>query len=301
MKRRYLTILIIPHDSSGIRQLKIPARLIRFFTAFLVVFILGISFIVYDYGNMRLQVTTLNDLKKENTAQKIELQNFSAKIKDLESQVARLKLFDKKLRIIANLEKPGQSDDVLGMGGASLDEVDPLSLDSKREQLVHKMRLNLEQLKTEVEEQEKSFAELHGYLLKQSSLLASTPSIWPTRGWVTSRYGKRISPFTGLPQMHRGIDIANRVGTPIIAPGDGVVIKVSRDRYLGKMLIIDHGYGIRTTYGHLSEIFVKVGQKVKRGDKIAAMGNTGRSTGPHLHYEVAVNGVSVNPTRYILN
>ncbi|MCK4847303.1 MAG: M23 family metallopeptidase, partial [Deltaproteobacteria bacterium] len=97
------------------------------------------------------------------------------------------------------------------------------------------------------------------------------------------------------------LDIANRVGTKVIAPGDGVVIRVTRLPSLGKLVEISHGYGVKTLYGHLSKTLVKVGQKVKRGDEIAAMGNTGRSTGPHLHYEVKVNGVHVNPGRYILN
>jgi murein DD-endopeptidase MepM/ murein hydrolase activator NlpD len=131
--------------------------------------------------------------------------------------------------------------------------------------------------------------------------LANTPSIWPARGWFTSGFGYRISPFTGLRQMHEGIDISNRIGSPAYAPGDGLVTNIGREWGFGKILVISHGFGITTRYGHLSKINVKIGQKVKRGQKIAEIGSTGRSTGPHLHYEVKVNGVPVNPLKYILN
>ncbi|MEK7828495.1 MAG: M23 family metallopeptidase, partial [Deltaproteobacteria bacterium] len=114
-------------------------------------------------------------------------------------------------------------------------------------------------------------------------------------------FGYRISPFTGLRQMHEGLDIANAVGTPVFAPADGIVSKVDRENGLGKTISINHGYGIVTRYGHFSDIYVHVGKRVKRGEKVAAVGNTGRSTGPHLHYEVLVNGINVNPEKYILN
>ena len=122
-----------------------------------------------------------------------------------------------------------------------------------------------------------------------------------TRGWVSSGFGKRVSPFTGLSERHAGIDIANRLGTAVLASADGIVVYSSRNGSLGKTVKIKHGYGLKTSYGHLSKILVKKGEKVKRGQKIAEMGSTGRSTGPHLHYDVTHNGVHVNPFNYILN
>jgi murein DD-endopeptidase MepM/ murein hydrolase activator NlpD len=101
--------------------------------------------------------------------------------------------------------------------------------------------------------------------------------------------------------MHEGLDIANRVGTPIIAPASGIVSDTGNDVAYGKLLVIFHGFGMTSRYGHLSKVLVKVGQRVKRGDKVAEVGMTGKTTGPHLHYEVKVNGISVNPMRYILN
>ena len=108
-------------------------------------------------------------------------------------------------------------------------------------------------------------------------------------------------PFTGYKRLHRGLDISNNTGTPIIATADGVINKTATDNGLGKFIVIDHGYGFKTRYGHLSKISVKRGQKVKRGDVIGLMGSTGYSTGPHLHYEVIRNGKFLNPRKFILS
>jgi murein DD-endopeptidase MepM/ murein hydrolase activator NlpD len=131
--------------------------------------------------------------------------------------------------------------------------------------------------------------------------LVSTPSIWPTRGWVTSRFGYRTSPFTGSRQFHAGIDVAGRAGTPVVAPADGRVVHVGQKGALGRTVILDHGYGIRTTFGHNSDVIVQRGQRVERGEKISFLGSTGRSTGPHLHYAVQVDGRRVDPMNYILD
>ena len=121
------------------------------------------------------------------------------------------------------------------------------------------------------------------------------------RGGLLLVLDRRISPFTGLSQRHQGLDIANRTGVTVMTTADGLVVKTAKDGTLGKYIIINHGYGLKTKYGHLSKIVVKRGQKVKRGEEIGAMGSTGKSTGPHLHYEVLVNNVASNPMKYILN
>ena len=302
LSKRNLTILFLPDDSTGkTRKVKLPVWVLKAARSLFVIVLLGLSFIVYDYGNMRLSSTELAGLKQENTAQKVELQTLSSKITDLESRMAKLKLFDKKLRIIANLEGPDKSKDVMGMGGAFPDEGTFPTLGARRKALISQMHSDLALLEGEAELQEQSFTELQEFLLKQSSLLASTPSILPTKGWITSTYGKRKDPFTGRRSKHKGMDISNRIGTEVFAPADGIVTRIKRMASLGKMIEISHGYGIKTRYGHLSKFNVKVGQKIKRGQKIADMGNTGRSTGPHLHYEVIVNGVHVRPSKYVLN
>ena len=148
---------------------------------------------------------------------------------------------------------------------------------------------------------EQGVLELWESLSERQNLLASTPNVKPVRGWFTSKFGYRISPFTSRPVMHAGLDIAAAPGSPIYAPADGIVSFAGYDPGYGKLVTIDHGYGVLTRFGHTSQIHVEVGQKVKRRDIIAAVGTTGRSTGPHLHYEVRVNDVPVDPSNYILD
>jgi murein DD-endopeptidase MepM/ murein hydrolase activator NlpD len=158
----------------------------------------------------------------------------------------------------------------------------------------------LTSLETEASRQEQSLRELQEYFDDQRSLLASTPSIWPTRGWVTSDFGTRVDPITAARKMHQGLDIATPHGQPIYTPSDATVVFAGTEGGYGKVLVLDHGYGVKTRYGHLAEIFVKPGDHIARGEKVGAVGNTGRSTGPHLHYEVRVNGIPENPRKFIL-
>jgi septal ring factor EnvC (AmiA/AmiB activator) len=158
----------------------------------------------------------------------------------------------------------------------------------------------LDDLGKKVKVQEQEARALKSYFEDQQALLAAAPSIWPVRGWVTSDFSVRLDPYTGERVMHEGLDIATGMGTPVRAPADGTVVFGGVEGGYGHVLVIDHGYGLKSRFGHLSRIDVKVGQKVHRGDFVAAVGNTGRSTGPHLHYEVRVNGVADNPRKFIL-
>ncbi|MBI5893325.1 MAG: M23 family metallopeptidase [Deltaproteobacteria bacterium] len=301
MKKRFFNIFIVPEDPSRVKKFKLPLLSRRALFSMLGVCFISISFLGYDYARLKFKSYELNTLRRENIEQKLQIQTFTAKMSDMELQMNKLRQFDRKLRIITNLEPTGGQGQYLGMGGPSpMDETLPTTKTAK-EGLVKQMHSDLDELKTEANKQEKSFNELHEHLLKQTSILASTPTIWPVRGWVTSGFGFRNSPFTGLKSMHEGLDISNAMGTPVIAPGDGIVLKAERDAAMGKMLLINHGYGVITRYGHLSEIFVGIGKRVKRGEKIAAVGNTGKSTGPHLHYQVEENSVPVSPYKYILD
>jgi murein DD-endopeptidase MepM/ murein hydrolase activator NlpD len=137
-------------------------------------------------------------------------------------------------------------------------------------------------------------------LLDQRDYLDSMPTLKPTNGWYSSGFGLRNSPFTDKSTMHEGMDIANHVGSTIVAPASGIVTYAGPRPGYGNLVTLDHGYGIQTQFGHISRAYVKTGEKVKRGQRIAAVGNTGRSTGPHVHYEVRVNGIPVDPYFYIL-
>jgi murein DD-endopeptidase MepM/ murein hydrolase activator NlpD len=151
------------------------------------------------------------------------------------------------------------------------------------------------------EGQSASLADLVTALEGKHEFLASSPSIWPARGWLTSRYGYRVSPFTGKPQFHAGLDIAGAAGTPVIAPARGRVVFVGKRGPLGNSIVIDHGHGVRTQYGHNDDLRVKLGQRVERGDVIATLGSSGRSTGPHLHYVVEVHGKTKDPLDFIFD
>jgi murein DD-endopeptidase MepM/ murein hydrolase activator NlpD len=164
----------------------------------------------------------------------------------------------------------------------------------------HSLSIRIDRAIRQASLREQGVLELWETLSVQQSLIRATPSLKPTRGWYTSPFGYRMSPYTGAMALHTGLDIAATPGTPIYAPADGVVSFSGYDGGYGKLLSIDHGYGVVTRYGHNSELYVTVGQKVKRGDLIAAVGNTGRSTASHLHYEVRVNGLPVDPENYIL-
>ena len=267
------------------------------------VVIFGLGYLVTDYYGVKKMVAELDRLRLEARQQQQQLVTFAKSFDDLQGEMTRLRQFDMKLRVMTDLEGVVYPEQIMGIGGENPEPFNPLEgeLSFQDPTIISSMNRSMDRFKTEVTIQERSFQELVEYLEDQKSLLKSTPSIWPVKGWLTSTFGYRSSPFTGRRELHKGLDIATRSGTPIIAPADGLVVFAGREGGFGNMIIVDHGYGITTRFGHCSSLEAKLGQKVKRGDVIARIGSTGRSTGPHVHYEVAVNGVSVNPSRYILN
>lgn len=148
---------------------------------------------------------------------------------------------------------------------------------------------------------ESNIHKLDEFLLDKESFLNSTPTILPTDGWITSYFGQRISPYLGKLKMHEGLDFGAPPGTRVIAPADGIITYSGTKAGFGKFVQVDHGYGIETLYAHNQSLHVKLGEKIKRGALLAAVGNTGYSTGPHLHYEVRVNGIAVDPLYFILD
>lgn len=148
-----------------------------------------------------------------------------------------------------------------------------------------------------VQDLEASLASLQGEL---ETLIGSIPTEWPTKGRISSGFGKRRSPWTGKTAFHDGIDMANRRGTPVIAPGAAVVEYAGKNGGYGRTIVLNHGQGIITRYAHLSKFYVKKGDRVRKNQKIANMGNTGKSTNSHLHYIVQINGIAIDPRRYLL-
>jgi septal ring factor EnvC (AmiA/AmiB activator) len=302
LDKEYFNILIFGHKTSKTRHLKIRKKTVKIAFYLMGFALLSTTFFFCDYIQVKKKAFELNRLRQETQNQRSQIQFFSARIEDLEKQLSKLKEFDKKIRIIANLEKGQETTPSMGMGGPSPSDVrDKLKKEKDDAGLVHQMKSDVERLQSEAMSREDSLSEHEKLLQVKREMLAHTPSVWPVQGWVTSGFGYRTNPFTGLTQMHEGLDISNRIGTPIVAPANGIVSDVGNDIAVGKVVVIFHGFGLTSRYGHLHKVFVKVGQRVKRGDKIAEVGMTGKTTGPHLHYEVKINGVPVNPVRYILN
>lgn len=272
-------------------KIKLPERNAKILFGVILAILVSFPFITLNYISQSLQMARL---EKETT----QIASLKSQVEEFQQQIQRLKEFDVKLRIIANLENAQETGPFLAVGGLTPSPHEPLQggvADTQR------MKAELDRLSTEAEFREKSFQELYTFLEGKKRQLSSTPSIWPVRGWLTSGFGYRIDPFTGLRQFHEGLDIANRLGTLIIAPADGIVSRCSNSFGFGLTLEINHGYGIKTIYGHLSKAYVTVGHSVRRGERIAAMGSSGRATGPHLHYQVMLNDVPMSPMTYILN
>ncbi|MBM4349596.1 MAG: peptidase M23 [Deltaproteobacteria bacterium] len=302
MDKESITILIFGHKTSKTRHLKIRKKTIKIGLYLSAFALLSVTFFFCDYIQVKKKAYEVARLREQTEAQRSEIHFFSSKIEELEKQVSRLKDFDKKIRIIANLERGQNPTPFMGMGGPSPSDLrEKLKGDKDEKGLVQQMKADVERLQSEATSRETSLSELERVLQTKREILVHTPSIWPVQGWVTSDFGFRANPFTGLTQMHEGIDISNRTGTIVVAPANGFVSDIGSDYAHGKFLIISHGFGMTTRYSHLNKTLVKAGQKVKRGDKIAEVGTTGKTTGPHLHYEVKLNSIPVNPMRYILN
>jgi murein DD-endopeptidase MepM/ murein hydrolase activator NlpD len=242
-------------------------------------------------------------LREENLTLRGQLKSVRERIEHIGSTLDRVERFDQKLRAITLLSDPQRN---LAMGptetepGATAPTTDTQFTQLTTTEAPGALMGRLDRLSAEATRQEQSLQELQAYFQDQKSLLASTPSIWPARGWVTSDFGQRLDPYTAERVMHSGLDIAAPHGKEVYAPSDGTVVFAGLEGGYGNVIVIDHGYGIKTRYGHLAKMLVKAGDKVKRGALIAAVGNTGRSTGPHLHYEVRVNGIPQNPRKFIL-
>ncbi len=284
------------------KQFKFSRSFILFAICLSVLSVTAIPYLVYDYCRIKHALPSARVLERQVTDQRAQIQVFAKEIDTLKSDMMSLQEFEKKIRVVANIGHPAGQDAVFGIGGSMPEDLDPsLPLSDKHNSLVREMHEQVQHLHEASAIQEEAFGELYEYLQGQKSLLASTPTIRPTTGWVSSGFGYRVSPFTGAREFHQGLDIATRRDTPIVAPADGTVTFAGRRGRLGKAMVIDHGNGMLTRYGHLNKCLVKRGTCVRRGEKIALVGNTGRSTAPHLHYEVYLNGLPLNPKKYILD
>lgn len=307
--RKKMKIWFHSDTTSDIKEFSIHRTIVGFLIFMVLVFTGGASFIGYDYYQLKKRSFNNKELNHtiakqshEIRTQRNQIQSFAANIEVLKKQVDSLAKFEDKVRLIADIKQTSDSSGLIGIGGIPKDELDPdIPLEQKHNNLIREMHQQVTQTNQAAKKQALDFENLIRGLEQKRNLLAATPSIKPADGWITSRFGYRESPFTGRREFHAGLDISNRSGTKVIATANGRVSFAAAKMYIGKLVVIDHGHGRVTKYGHLKKIMVKPGQQVKRGDVIALLGNTGRSTGPHVHYEVRINGTPVNPLKYILN
>lgn len=333
MEHKNYTLLIASNRHGKTFKLSVRASWIKAlgFLGFCLILLSATA--ALDYVGLLLKANENRHLRAENLSLKRQFQVAEEKLSSLESSVQRIQNFTKKLNLITNVEdeerilklalsptaRPAGAPDVSGgsvtrmpssefmIRDSQLAEkpfVDEASgelgvaRESSRDYASLSVRIDRALAASQLREQ--GVLQLWDSLAERQSLLMATPSIKPSRGWFTSRFGYRVDPFSNRPEMHAGLDMAAPSGTPVYAPADGVVSFAGYDSGYGKLVSIDHGYGVITRYGHNSRIFVEQGQKVRRWDVISAVGSTGRSTGAHLHYEVRIHGIAVDPMNYIL-
>jgi len=298
MLKKKLTLMVVP-DSSGVaRELQLPVALLYSAVIGAVVLLALCFFLASEFFGDRVTQQELTSLQVENDQLMEKYAQIREDMSQTDARYQELVQKEIKLRIMFNLPEIGEEERSLGIGGP----ISPgLASMSDAQQVAYSTEMEVNRIlrlsRFELENFEQVETELSG--LKDR--LDHTPSIWPTRGWKGRGFGLHTDPFTGYRRPHHGLDIANNVGTPVVATADGKVSSAAKVGRMGNMIVIKHGYGFMTRYGHLSKFAVKPGQKVKRGDIIGYMGNTGYSTGPHLHYETWRNGKAQNPNDFILN
>lgn len=293
MAKNHYTFLIVPRKKSPVKTLSASSDLIKCAAGALFLIFISLGYFLYDYLDTKRQDVELSYLKRLTVNQKEQIDSLANKVSDFEKKMESLRQLDEKIRSMTKMEKKQSrvQNQLLGIGGIEPERsvVQPADLLEK----------NLDRLISDATERERSFSELLEALKKRESVLAATPSIWPTQGWVTSEFGYRSSPYGSNREFHKGIDIACRLGNIVRAPADGIISEVANGHDLGNYVMIDHFKVMQTVYAHLLRAAVIEGKRIKRGDIIGYVGNSGRSTGSHLHYSVNLNGIAVNPRKYL--
>jgi len=315
--RKKISFLVLSNSGSPAKQFCASRSTLRWAAVLAAAFIVVTGFVGYDYVRLKRASLHLQQREAELSGmlagqrdevdlQRKQIGDFAGEINSLKEKLLALNQFEKKIRVMADVEKRPDAGNLFGVGGSIPKAMDPkAAFSEQRSGLIREMRSQVGQLNLATVNQDNGFASLVTHLEKQQRLLASTPTIRPidpdSESWVSSKFDWRTSPFTNQREFHKGVDIAVREGTPIYVTAAGVVTFAGNNGLLGKTVVVDHGHGITTTYGHCSRVLKLKGEKVKRWETIALVGNTGNSTGPHVHYEVAIYGVQVNPEKYFLN
>lgn len=312
---RRLTIVVIPDDAKVTRQVVVPSIFFRIIPLAVIIICSFSGYFVLDYLELRKIRDSYEKVATENDVIKGEAQVLMANLEEVKQSLRRVRDYTGQLMELTT-SKVQKVRKETGLGPMAAEDYKngknlsgnvgkaasymPAGID------VDKLTFRpvFDRLATIGDEAGRNALELQHLLSnlnQQKSLLQSIPSIIPVDGWITSSFGKRVSPFTGEKSVHMGIDIASNIGSPILAPADGIVIFTGTKEGFGNFVMVAHGYGIVSHYGHTAQVLVQPGQAVRRGDQIATVGMTGRTTGPHVHYEVWLNGNAVDPRKFLLD
>ena len=268
--------------------------------SFLVIFF---GFIIFQYLTMTLDKQKMHRLEIDDKDKQQKINTLSSTIDDLNRRLKNMETYKERIMVATGLTSPLALKEV-GSGGPEIGNplaggfgTLPNNIKLPQQNLLSKAK----EIKENAKQIEDSLQLVESMVNQQKLQLAATPFIWPTHGYLSGVFGNRIHPFTGRLEFHYGLDIATQLGNKVIATADGIVLVAEQREYIGKVIIIDHGFGYVTHYGHLSGFNVREGQRVKRYDIIGYIGTTGRSNGPHLHYEVRYFNKPMNPNDFILD
>lgn len=292
MANEFYTLIVVPHARARFRKFQVSVRFTKWVLGASSALALAIAAGLVHYTSIAMEVADLKRLRAENELLTAKTRAYEENAGKLHARVETLQKMVMKLGVMAGLEQNLPDPQVGGVGGVSSRESFPPSAD---------LSSSLGAMEKSVQSLTQKSAHLEEFYQDQKVLLASTPSIWPVRGYLSSRFGNRTDPFTGQFDFHPGIDISTPIGTKVQSPADGVVVSCGVKGAYGNAIVIDHGYSVVTRYAHLSAFAVKPGQRVRRGDVVGFVGQTGRSTAPHLHYEVWLKDQLQNPITYILD
>lgn len=291
-------IVIFKDGQGSYRKLRFRGWLFAVLLLALAGFVAGDICLVRYFYNYKRMEHELALSEKQSRDQNSQLTSLSGKVKDLETDLTRIRSFDTKLRRLVNLEQEPR--EVAPDGKAEREANASAPTLYRQEMLTRQLHQFLNALRGQAGLELVRQKELLTALTAAASRLPSLPTSWPVEGFISSGFGERTSPFTDKKEFHTGLDIVARVGTPVLAPGDGTVLFAGAAEGGGCTVTLDHQGGLTTSYGHLRDVAVAKGQTVRRGDCLGHVGDLGQATGPHLHYEARLDGVPVNPARYIL-
>jgi murein DD-endopeptidase MepM/ murein hydrolase activator NlpD len=301
-ERRW-TVMLVPHGSGASRAVEVSQTVVKTLVGIGSVVALLLLVLGGAALSRGVNVTRSRALERENRLLASEIQRLRDRLVGLRDTLNVFSEREQGLRLLAGLSPTDADVQQAGIGGPTgqWSERDSLAAAGPNGSQALAARVDMDQLTRRANILVRSIGEAYDSLSSHQARYAATPSVMPTKGWLTSAFAReRVHPILHLARPHEGIDVSAPMGAEIEAPAAGVVTQVSWVEGYGNMLTVDHGYGLVTRYAHCSRILVVRGQRVKRGQKIALVGSTGLSTGPHLHYEVWVNGKPVNPMKYVL-